>query len=153
MEEASKVFFGHLIRQTTTFRPDVEALKAAQTRTVVGVGATSKGQLAHRTGLALAEKLGVDPVVFPGDHSSFLGQPGEFAQALQEVLRSRRRCRSKPPPSASLAGGVAQVVADAEQPLIRRYTSTDRFVRLPLYRIDLGPVVAAVPQPLRLPSR
>jgi hypothetical protein len=54
---------------------------------VVGVGAASKGQLAHRTGLALAEKLGVDPVVFPGDHGGFMGQPGEFAQALQEVLR------------------------------------------------------------------
>jgi len=87
MEETNKVFFGHLIRQTTAFQPDVEALKAAQTRIVVGVGATSKGQLAHRTGLALAEKLGVDPVVFPGDHGGFMGQPGEFAQALQEVLR------------------------------------------------------------------
>lgn len=54
---------------------------------MVGVGAASKGQLAHRTGLALAEKLGVDPVVFPGDHGGFMGQPGEFAQALQEVLR------------------------------------------------------------------
>src|SRR5947207_10029651 len=56
MEETNKVFFGHLIRQTTAFRPDAEALKAAQTRIVVGVGATSTGQLAHRTGLALAEK-------------------------------------------------------------------------------------------------
>lgn len=87
MEETNKVFFGHLIRQTTAFQPDVQALKAAQTRIVVGVGGTSKGQLAHRTGLALAEKLGVDPVVFPGDHGGFMGQPGEFAQALQEVLR------------------------------------------------------------------
>lgn len=87
MEETNKVFFGHLIRQTTAFRPDVEALKAAQTRILVGVGATSKGQLAHRTGLALAEKLGVDPVVFPGDHGGFMGQPDEFAQALQEALR------------------------------------------------------------------
>jgi hypothetical protein len=87
MEETNKVFFGHLIRQTTAFRPDVEALKAAQTRIVVGAGATSTGQLAHHTGLALAEKLGVDPVVFPGDHGGFMGQPGEFAQALQEVVR------------------------------------------------------------------
>jgi pimeloyl-ACP methyl ester carboxylesterase len=87
MEETNKVFFGHLIRQTTAFQPDVEALKAAQTRIVVGVGTTSKGQLAHRTGLALADRLGVGPVVFPGDHGGFMGQPGEFAQALQEVLR------------------------------------------------------------------
>jgi pimeloyl-ACP methyl ester carboxylesterase len=87
MEATNKVFFGHLIRQTTAFRPDVEALKAAQTRMVVGVGATSKGQLAHRTGLALAKTLGVDPVVFPGDHGGFMGQPGEFARALHEVLR------------------------------------------------------------------
>jgi len=87
MEQTNKVFFGHLIRQTTAFRPDVKALKAAPTRIVVGVGATSKGQLAHRTGVALAEELGVDPVVFPGDHGGFMSQPGDFAQALQEVLR------------------------------------------------------------------
>jgi pimeloyl-ACP methyl ester carboxylesterase len=87
MEEANKVFFGHLIRQTTAFRPDIEALKAAQTRIVVGVGASSEGQLAHRTGLSLADKLSVEPVVFPGDHGGFIGRPSEFADVLQEVLR------------------------------------------------------------------
>ena len=86
MQGPNKVFFGHLLRQTTAFRPDVAALKAAQTRIVVGVGATSTGQLAHRTGLALAETLGVAPVVFPGDHGGFISQPGEFAQTLQEIL-------------------------------------------------------------------
>jgi hypothetical protein len=86
MEQANKVFLGHLIRQTTAFEPDLAALRAAPTRIVVGVGATSKGQLAHRTGLALAGKLGVEPVVFPGDHAGFLGQPGEFAESLREVL-------------------------------------------------------------------
>lgn len=87
MEETNKVFFGHLIRQTTAFRPDITALKAAQTRIVVGVGASSEGQLAHRTGLSPADELDVQPVVFPGDHAGFIGQPSEFAEILQEALR------------------------------------------------------------------
>jgi pimeloyl-ACP methyl ester carboxylesterase len=87
MEETNKVFFGHLIRQTTAFQPDIEALTAAQTRIVVGVGASSEGQLAHRAGLSLADTLGVEPVVFPGDHGGFIGRPSEFAEVLQEVLR------------------------------------------------------------------
>jgi hypothetical protein len=83
-------FFRFSFRHGETLAPVFQSGRvsvAAPTRIVVGVGATSKGQLAHRTGLALADKLGVDPVVFPGDHGGFIGQPGEFAQVLQEVLR------------------------------------------------------------------
>ena len=87
MEKANTVFLGHVMRQTIAFRPDIEALTAAQTKIVVGVGADSEGQLAHRTGLSLAEHLGVEPVVFPGDHAGFIGRAGAFAAVLQEVLR------------------------------------------------------------------
>jgi uncharacterized metal-binding protein len=54
---------------------------------VAGVGASSVGQLAHRCGVALAERLGSDPVSFPGDHSGFMSLPEAFAQALGTVLR------------------------------------------------------------------
>jgi pimeloyl-ACP methyl ester carboxylesterase len=86
MRATNEVFFGHLIRQTGRYRPDLDALRKASTRIVVGVGATSKGQLANRTGLALAEALGTAPVEFPGDHGGFVAQPEAFAGVLRQML-------------------------------------------------------------------
>ena len=37
---------------------------------------------------ALAERLGTEPVVFPGDHGGFGVQPEAFAAKLHEVLAS-----------------------------------------------------------------
>jgi hypothetical protein len=34
----------------------------------------------------LAEKLGGEPVTFPGHHGAFLDRPEEFAAALRSVL-------------------------------------------------------------------
>lgn len=75
------------------YQPDWGALQAAPTRIVVAVGAESEGELAHRAGRALAERLGTAPVVFPSDHAGFLGgeygqtgDPDAFAATLREVL-------------------------------------------------------------------
>ena len=81
-------FLGHDIMATTRFVPDTAALAASTTRVVVGVGASSGGQLAHRTALALAERLGVEAIEFPGGHGGFTLQPQEFAEALRKVLGS-----------------------------------------------------------------
>lgn len=77
----------------THYEPDFEALKAASTRIVIAAGAESSGQLASRGAHAVAERLGTEPVVFPGDHGGFLGgeygqmgKPDEFAAKLREVL-------------------------------------------------------------------
>jgi pimeloyl-ACP methyl ester carboxylesterase len=43
-------FLGHMIRPTTGYRPDLDALRAASTRIVVAAGAESKGQLANGPG-------------------------------------------------------------------------------------------------------
>jgi pimeloyl-ACP methyl ester carboxylesterase len=84
---------GQNIISCTAYEPDFAALKAAPTRIVIGVGAESDGELAHRGGEAVAERLGIAPVVFPSGHGGFLGdeygQPGEpvaFAAKLREVL-------------------------------------------------------------------
>lgn len=87
MDATNKVFFEHLLRQTTGFRFDVDALRAASTRIVIGVGATSQGQLAHRCAAALADQLGQDVVEFPGDHGGFMAHAQEFARVLAQVLR------------------------------------------------------------------
>lgn len=81
-------FFDHELRGTIAYRPDVAALAADSSRLVVGVGADSRGQLAHRTALALATRLGSAATEFPGDHGGFLAYPKEFAVRLTETLRA-----------------------------------------------------------------
>lgn len=75
------------------YQPDFEALRAASTRIVIGVGAQSGRMMAGRGGIGVAEGLGAPPVIFPGGHDGFLGgeygqtgEPDAFAAKLREVL-------------------------------------------------------------------
>ena len=76
------------------YHHDFGALKAAATRVIVGVGTTSSQQLAGRAGTAVAERLGIEPVTFPGEHDGFSGgeyggpggEPDGFAATLHKVL-------------------------------------------------------------------
>lgn len=77
----------------THYEPDFAALRAAQTRIVLGVGEESEGQMAYRAGVAVAGRLGTEPVTFPSNHGGFLGneygmpgQPEPFAAKLREIL-------------------------------------------------------------------
>jgi len=77
----------------THYRHDFEALRAAPTRIIVGVGAESSQVMTGRTSVAVAERLGTPPVTFPGDHGGFLGgeygqrgEPDAFAAALRQLL-------------------------------------------------------------------
>jgi pimeloyl-ACP methyl ester carboxylesterase len=79
-------FFAHGFKPISLFVPDVEALISGAPRIIVGVGDVSAGQLAYRTAIALAERLGTAPAVFPGGHTGFTEQPAEFADKLHEVL-------------------------------------------------------------------
>ena len=65
----------------------------APTRIVVGVGEESGQQMAGRGGAAVAGRLGITPVTFPGGHDGFLGgeyggmgEPDAFAATLRTVL-------------------------------------------------------------------
>jgi pimeloyl-ACP methyl ester carboxylesterase len=75
------------------YEHDFDALRAAPTRIVVGVGEESRQMLPGRAGVAVAERLGTAPVIFPGGHDGFLGgeygrmgKPDAFAAALRTVL-------------------------------------------------------------------
>ncbi|HEY7524747.1 MAG TPA: alpha/beta hydrolase [Candidatus Limnocylindrales bacterium] len=79
----------------THYVPDFDALRAASTRIVLAAGAESEGEMANRGSHAVAERLGIEPVIFPSDHGGFLGgeygqtgKPDEFAAKLREVLSS-----------------------------------------------------------------
>jgi pimeloyl-ACP methyl ester carboxylesterase len=78
------------------YEPDFDALRSASTRIVLAAGKESEGQLPSRGAVAVAERLGTTPVVFPSDHGGFLGgeygqtgQPDAFAAKLREVLAAR----------------------------------------------------------------
>jgi pimeloyl-ACP methyl ester carboxylesterase len=87
---------GQNIVSCTHYQHDFDALRDASTRIVIAVGADSAGELAHRAGVAVAERLGTTPVTFPGGHGGFLGaeygpggNPEAFATTLREVLTAR----------------------------------------------------------------
>ena len=75
------------------YEHDIEALRAAPTRIVLGVGTTSSQMITGRAAVAMAERIGTAPVTFPGGHDGFLGgeyggmgEPDAFAATLREVL-------------------------------------------------------------------
>jgi pimeloyl-ACP methyl ester carboxylesterase len=84
---------GQNIISSNHYRHDFGALSAASTRIIVGVGAESAKALAGRAAVAVAGRLQVTPVVFPGGHDGFLGgeygrtgDPDAFAATLRKVL-------------------------------------------------------------------
>ena len=88
------LMLGSNIVTITHYQPDIERLRASDTRIVIGVGATSNGELAQRGALALAALLGSDAIAFPGGHGGFMGgeygqppgEPDAFATQLRDVL-------------------------------------------------------------------
>jgi pimeloyl-ACP methyl ester carboxylesterase len=87
MQGNMDLFFGPYMLAIARYEPDYAALSTASCRLVAAVGDKSRGELAHDGGLGLAERLGTQPVVFPGDHGGFQSHPTEFAARLREVLR------------------------------------------------------------------
>ena len=79
-------WFAHELRATVAWQPDLEALRAAAPRIVIGIGEESAGQHCDRVSRALADVLGIEPVIFPGDHIGFVEDPERFACRLRSVL-------------------------------------------------------------------
>jgi|SRR5215211_6402376 len=84
---------GESVITITHYEPDFEELLSASTRIVVAAGENSVGEMASRGAYAVAERLGVEPVIFPSDHGGFLGgeygqtgDPDAFAAKLRQVL-------------------------------------------------------------------
>jgi len=87
MQVNSQFLFAHLLPTAIGHVPDIAALRTATPRTVVGAGDASAGQMPHLAALALADRLGITPVGFPGDHQGFATQPGPFADTVHKALR------------------------------------------------------------------
>lgn len=79
------------------YHPDPEALHATEVRIVPALGTEREGTMARRGGEAFAALLGVEPVIFPGDHGGFTASewspnndPAAFASELRTVLDGER---------------------------------------------------------------
>lgn len=72
----------------TRYEPEFDSLRAASTRIVVAGGADSEGTFPYRAALAVAERLGAEPVTFPSNHGGFThqGDPEAFAATLRGAL-------------------------------------------------------------------
>jgi pimeloyl-ACP methyl ester carboxylesterase len=75
------------------YEHDFDALRAAPTRVVIGIGEESAQAAPGRAAAAVAGRLGTEPVTFPGAHNGFLGgefsqtgKPDAFAATLRNVL-------------------------------------------------------------------
>ncbi|MFF4360693.1 alpha/beta fold hydrolase [Streptomyces sp. NPDC001604] len=82
------LFLAHVLRQFTSYAPDLPALTASATRLTLGAGTDSRGQLLHRTARFLAEHSGNGSrfVEFPGGHVGVAEHPLAFADLLAETL-------------------------------------------------------------------
>jgi pimeloyl-ACP methyl ester carboxylesterase len=81
-------FFSRYIRNIGRYEPDFDAIANAKCRVIGAVGEESdpSTQLACAGGYRLAQIVGSEVVVFPGDHGGFDGKPAPFAAKLLEVL-------------------------------------------------------------------
>ncbi len=86
MARGTEYFIQNYLRTVSLWEPDLDALRAARPRVVVGAGRTSTGQLANRTAVALAAALGTELTMFSGDHGGFAGEPEAFAAELRKAL-------------------------------------------------------------------
>ncbi|MEE4024136.1 alpha/beta hydrolase [Gordonia sp. PKS22-38] len=91
--DRSDPLIGLNIRTCTSYEFDIDALRAASTRVVIGTGVESSGEVAHRGAAALAAAAGLEQVDFPSGHNGFLGgeygmhgEPEGFAQTLRRIL-------------------------------------------------------------------
>ena len=87
------IMLGKGILTIPSFEPDFDALRGASTRIIPAAGTESAGEMANRGGHAVAERLGMEAVLFPSHHGGFLGgefgwpgEPDAFAAKLREVL-------------------------------------------------------------------
>ena len=79
----------------TRYEYDLDAIRSAPTRVLLGVGEETGDTITARTARAVAARLGSEPIVFPSHHGGFFGggpenpyagKPVEFGVTLRQVL-------------------------------------------------------------------
>jgi pimeloyl-ACP methyl ester carboxylesterase len=83
-------WFAHGMMPLSLYKPDVDTLRAGKVPIVVGIGEGSVGQSIEGMARALAERLGSEPLFFPGDHFGFEVHTATFAETLHHTFRSNQ---------------------------------------------------------------
>jgi pimeloyl-ACP methyl ester carboxylesterase len=78
------------MRPVADFVPDLEALRASQVPLVFAGGHESRSYYYRRAGKALAARLGVEFIEFPGHHMAYLDDADSFAPILRQILSNHR---------------------------------------------------------------
>ena len=79
-------WLAHGMRPLSFYRPDVATLRRGAPRVVVAIGDASHGQPIFAMGMAAAEKLGIAPTPFPGDHFGFETHSAQFADRVRAAF-------------------------------------------------------------------
>lgn len=79
-------WFEHEVPTYPSYVPDYQALKSVSDRLVLAGGIQSRGHWPYRPNTAIAERVGLDIVDFPGGHVGHVTHPCEFADQLRAVL-------------------------------------------------------------------
>ncbi|WP_327691853.1 alpha/beta hydrolase [Streptomyces sp. NBC_00461] len=80
------LFLAHVLRQFTSYTPDLTSLTGSSARLTLAAGSGSRGQLLDRTARFIAERTGARFVGFPGGHVGVAEHPVAFAELLAETL-------------------------------------------------------------------
>jgi acetyltransferase/esterase len=83
-------FARYEMRPVAEFVPDLEALRGSKVPLVFAGGHESRSYYYCRAGEALAARLGVEFVEFPGHHMAYLDDADSFAPILRQVLNTHR---------------------------------------------------------------
>ena len=81
-------FARYEMRPVVEFVPDLEALRESEVPLVFAGGHESRSYYYCRAGEALAARLGVDFVEFPGHHMAYLDDAESFVPILRQILLS-----------------------------------------------------------------
>ncbi|MFI1916752.1 alpha/beta fold hydrolase [Nocardia sp. NPDC020380] len=84
-----RYFYEHELHATAGWEPDLDGLRKASGKIVIGIGEASAGLFCDRTSRALGTALEIEPEMFAGGHTGFAEDPESFAKRLREILQDR----------------------------------------------------------------
>ncbi|MEU9113959.1 alpha/beta hydrolase [Streptomyces sp. NPDC048483] len=82
-------FLEHELVPVTAYAPDIDALRTAADRLLIGIGSDARRSMPGRASAALAGQLSLDLTELPGGHTGYTDNATDFAPRLAELLRGR----------------------------------------------------------------
>ena len=87
-------FLAHVLLPVLGFVPNINVLRSGPVPVAVGIGDASGDGVPTRSARALAERLGVEPLAFPGDHQGLALDAATSAEIIHSFLAPTERSRT-----------------------------------------------------------